>query len=555
MTGIPETTSADSLASSDPNGSDLRSDVRDAGVLVRTELRARVRHIRGEPRQLLALAFLGVMFGVGFPLIVSESALDYGAALASAPVPTGQTGAVLTTVAVGGLYLGGASALSQNRLGTVGPLVRTSIPPRAVAIGRFAAETLQGTATVVPTAVVLLAIVAVGAGNPLVPLVLVTAALPVALAAHLAGRVFGDLLKFANRRLGVSLWTKAILFVIVTVVAYVGSQVFVRSRLDGADGLGAFAIPVLLPGAPLQAYASIAFDPLGSTGRPIGVLTAFVLLAAIPVGSAAVLRLERRLLLGEFESGADGEATGGRSRSVPWPFTASPSARVAWRHLLRTRRDPRTLAHLGPLLFGALGMVGSVFTDPQSLRVLGPGAAVVLGVTLSGAAYCLNPLGDDRDQLPLLLTSTPSTAVLLRGRALAGAVPGVAVALGIGASVAVIVYGLPTAVGLSLLSLLLAAAGAGTALGAGALIPKFERREYMSVERAHPSMIAVLGFFFGSVAVSAVGILLVWYTVHGTTGTPLAVAWLVYAAVVGTSGGGGYVYAVRKFDAFSLDDV
>ncbi|WP_415379956.1 hypothetical protein [Halosimplex sp. TS25] len=554
MTGSIEPSPTDSPTASDSKGSDLRADVRDAGVLVRTELRARVRHVRSEPRQFLAIAFLAVVFGVGLPLVVFESTFDYGGALAGTPVPVGQTGAVFAAVGGAGLYLGGASGLSQNRLGTVGPLVRASIPPRAVVIGRFAAETLQGTATIVPTALALLAIVAVGAGNPLVPLVFAVVALPVFLAATLAGRVFGDLLRVANRRLGVSLWTKAILFLVVTVAAYVGSQVFVRSRLDGADGFGSFAIPALLPGTPLQAYASAAFDPLGSARQPVGVLTALALLAAVPIGFAVVVRLERRLLLGEFERGAGNETTSRESHGVPRPFTASPSARVAWRHLLRTRRDPRTLAHLGPLLFGALGMAGSVFTDPQSLRVLGPAGAIILGVTLAGAAYCLNPLGDDRDQLPLLLTSTPSTAVLLRGRALAGAIPGLAIALGAGVSAALVVYDPPTAVGLALLSLLLAAAGAGTALGAGALIPKFERREYMSVERAHPSMIAVLGFFFGSVAVGAVGVLLVWYTVHGGNVAPIAVAWTVYVALVGASGGGGYVYAVRKFDAFSLDD-
>lgn len=530
-----------------------RADVRDAGVLVRTELRARVRHILGEPRQLLAVVVMGMAFGVGLPAMAWVPTTNFGVALAGPEFPTGASGAAFAAVAGGALYIGAAGAITQNRLGDVGPLVRTSVPPRAVALGRFSREVIEGVAVVVPASVVLLAAVGIGARSPVAPLAVGASALPVFLASLLVGRLFGDLLRYVNRWLRVSLWTKALLFLVGVTVTFVGSQLYVQSQFDDTAEGFEFSIPALLPGKPLQAYGAVVLDPLGPATPVLGVVVALALVVTVPAGLALVVWTEARLLLDESGAADEGESAA-RSRGVPRPMTATSSSRVAWRYLLRTRRDPRMLAHLGPLLFGALAMGASVFTDPRSARLIGPGAAFVVGVTLAGAAFCLNPLGDDRDQLPLLLTSTRSTAVLLRGRALAGAVPGLAV-VGIGVLLAVAFYDPPTAVGLALLAPVVAFAGAGTALGVGALVPKFERREYMSVERSHPSMVAVVGFFFGGTAVGSVGVLLVWWTAQGVSPAPLAVGWALYLAVVVGTGVGGYRYAVRTFDALTLDDV
>ncbi|MFB6150255.1 MAG: hypothetical protein ABEJ40_00470, partial [Haloarculaceae archaeon] len=552
MTGASDRNATGGRTEVRDTGAHVRTDLRDAAVLLRTELGARARRLLGDTRRLVATAFVLLAFGVGLPLFVAGPTVDYGSTLASAGVPAGPTGAVFATVAGVGVYLGAASGFNQSRLGTVGPLVRTSIPPTAVALGRFASEVTLATAFVVPTALVLLAEVGVGAGGPVAPLALVAAALPVCLASLFAGRVVGDLLRYANRYVGLSLWTKALLFLAVTTGVYAATQVTIQSRMGDAESLQGFSVPAFLPGAPLQAYAAVALDPLGPGRGALGGLVALGLLGAIPACLSVALRLETGLLssgTGSDDSGAVG------SRGVPRPFTATPSARVAWRYLLRARRDPRTLAHLGPLLFGAMGVGASVFTEPGSALALAPGASVVVGAALAGATFCLNPLGDDSDQLPLLLTSARSVSVLLRGRALAGVVPGLVLAVGVGSPLAVVEHGAPAAAAQAVVSLPLTAAGAGTALGIGALVPKFERREYMNVERAHPSTMAVLGFLFGSMAVGAAGVILAYWTVGGAPLGPAALAWGVYLAVLAVPGGAGYVYAVRKFDALSLDDV
>jgi hypothetical protein len=533
----------------------LRADARDADVLCRTELRARLRHIRSEPRQLVANAFMLFLFGVGLLLLLVAPALSYGGRLASGPIPAGQSGAVFTAVAAVGLYLGGAGGFNQDRTGSVGSLVRTSIPPRAVALGRLVSETAQASVLVVPPWVVLLCIVAVGAGTPLPAVLLALATLPVLVAALLAGRVLGDAVRFVSRTVGISLWAKALAFFVVTTVFYVGSQVLIESRIGDSEEIGSFSLPPLLPGEPLQAYAVTVLDPLGGAGQPLGLLVGFVVLASVPVTLAIVLRVEAGLVT--FESGGsnDDSDVASETRNVPRPFTLTPATRIAWRYLLRTRRDPRMLAHLSPMLFGAMAMGASFVTDPESLLLVGPGALVVGGTTLAGAAFCLNPLGDDSDQLPLLLTSSRSVAVLLRGRALAGAIPGLVLAVGLGTPLAVYQHGVLAATGQTLLAVVLTVSSAGTALGIGALVPKFERREYMNVERSHPSTIAVMGFFFGGLIVGAAGLVLLFATLGGTSPQLVAIGWAVYLVVVAVPPVLGYLYAVRKFDALTLDDV
>ncbi len=528
-------------------------DARDAGVLVRTELRARVRQVLGDTRQTVGIAVLVLMFGIAFPLMGLGTALSFGASLAES-VPVGQVGAVLGMVAGGGAYLGAASALQQNRLGTVGPLVRTSVPPTAVVLGRLTSETAQAMALVVPPGAVLLLVVAVGAGGPVAPLLLLLAAVPVFLLAVALGRSLGDVLRYANQRLRVSAWTKAGLLLVGVVAAYAGTQVVMEQLLGGATDVPSVSITAFLPGAPLQAYASVAFAPLGTAVEPFGLGVAALVLAAVPAGLWATVRFEEWLLLREPAGDRDETAGADESRAVPGPFRTTGSTRVAWRYLLRTRRDPAMLAHLFPVLIGGLSFGASFVGDPELAVQLGPGAAVVAGAALSGGLYCLNPLGDDRDQLPLVLTSARSTAVMLRGRALAGLCVGLVVAWGGAVPLLLASGSVVDAVGYALFAPVLLTAGTGVALGMGAVLPKFERSEYVNVERAHPSMLVVMGYFFGSLFVGVPGLL----ALLGILGDPSILEWAAlagYLLVVAASGVGGYVFAVRKFDRLTLDDL
>ncbi|MBO4247522.1 hypothetical protein IL252_06790 [Halomicrobium sp. IBSBa] len=526
-----------------------QSDLRDGAVLARTELRAQIRRIAGNRRQLIGVVVGVLSFGLFFPLTFLSQVLAFGAGLAGGDPPLARFGTVLVSALTIGLYFGAATAINQTRVGAIGPLVRTSIPPEGVVIGRFTSETLQATAFAVVPGVVLLVMVAAGAGTPLPALLVLAASLPLLVAGLVVGRTIGATVRYLGLLSRLSAWAKAVVLVVLAGTVFVGFQTAIPAVMGDGDGP---ALSALLPGQPLQAYASVVSAPLGATPRPLGVVVAAVTLAAIPVGLAATLRIESALLFDDRgDQSGDQQTT---SRSAPRVLAATPSTRIAWRYLLRTRRNPKLVSHLSMVLFGGLAFAGSLVTQPDLLTDLGPGAAVVAGSVLAGATFCLNPMGDDREQLPLLLTSTASTRHLLRGRVVGGLVVGGIVAVGVGLPLGLVSDPPLRVLGRTLLTPVVLLAAAGTALGVGAIVPKFERSEYMNVERAHPSTLGTLTYFFGTLVVVGIGLALVWLSVDGG-GLLLVGAWIVYLAVLATTGVGGYYYAVRKFDRLTLDDV
>lgn len=527
-------------------------DVRDAWTIARTELRTQIRGLREDTRRGLSVVLMLLVFGVVFPATFLGSAIDFGSALTRGPLPLGTAGFAFWLVVLIAGYVGSAAGFNQDRVGTVGSLVRTSVSPTAVSLGRLLDRSLETLTVVVPAALVLLAGVVVGGGPTTAGLVGV-AAVPLLVAGFLLGRISGDLIRYANERLQISIWIKAVLALVLLTVVFFGTQVLLNSQYEPTRSAGSALAGPIVPGAPLHAYASVFFAPLGGQITILGVAVVGVVVAAIPLGLVATMALETRMLVRDLGSDAADRVT--ESHGVPSLFEVVPSARMAWRSLLRTRRDPRTLAHLTPLLFGVLPMTASAFENPELVLEMGPAAALVLGAIAAGVSYCLNPLGDDRDQLPLLLTSTPSVAVLLRGRMLAGTILGLVVAVVIGTPLALLAHGPAYALGQTLLAVFLVVASTGIAVGLGAVVPKFEQREYMSVERAHPSQMALMAFFFGGLVVGGIGVVLLLVTLSGEQLPAVALGWLVYAVVLGLAAGGGYRYAVSRMDAFTLDDV
>jgi len=523
---------------------------RAAWTLSRTEWRTTIRNVRSNTRQVVGFAVIGLMV-IGFPLSLWEQTTGFGRDVAAGTLPIGTVAASYLGVAFAGGYVGFVGGFNQSRVGVVGPLIRTSIPPTAVSIGRFVTRTVEGFAGIVPAGFVLLVGVGVGAGNPLVPAIIGLGAVPILGAGVIAGRLVGDVARYGNERLRMSLWVRAGLFLGLTIAVFVGTQAVLTPILEEGNMFGPVSIGAILPGAPIQAYASLVLVPLGATGGELGVVVAVVLVIVVAVGFVTAIHLETLLLVRDV----GGDSATGRvegTHGVPWLLDVTRSGRIAWRYLLRTRRDPRTLAHLTPVLFGALGMTGTALEDPHRLLSIGPPAAVIAGAILAGGAYCLNPLGDDREQLPLLFSSTSSVAPLLRGRMLAGIVLGLVVGLGVGIPLALLEHDPTFIVGQSVLAVVLAVASTGIALGLGAAVPKFERREYMNVERAHPSLAVTIVFFMGGILVGAIGFVLLWVALTETLlGGVLFL--LGYTAVLGLVAAGGYWYAIRRFRALSLD--
>ncbi|MFC7075906.1 hypothetical protein [Haloarcula halophila] len=524
-----------------------RHELHAARALATTELRCRVRGIRKQPRKLLSTVLLVVLFGVLAPLGLIGPAMAVGQELGAGDPPIGRLGVAVAGVAGGGLYLGGATAMSQSELGRVGPLVRTATAPRAVVVGRAGSELLQVGVFVVPFCGVGLAAISVGARGLLAPILVGVGLLPVLFASLVGGRALGSTGRLVGHRLGVGGWTRVTLGLVAVAALYVGSQVAVRGAVEGS-GSG-YPETAVVPGAPLQAYARLVVAPLGGSVTVTGTAVA-VGIAAIAVLSVAVATSAEHALLVVEE---DGTAAG--SGTVPWPFDRTPAARIGWRYLLRARRNPAILSHLFPVAFGLFSLLASFATDPGLLVSLGPGTVYVVAVLLAGATFGLNPLGDEREQLPVLLTSARSTAVLLRGRIVAGTTVGAGLVLAVGFPLDVYAVGGELAIAHAAHALVLAGCGAGTALWFGAAVPAFERREYMNVERAHPSMFVLFGYSLGGLVPAIGGHFLVDLTVNSDETTLLAGVWAVYLLVIVGIGVGGYSYAVRRFDGFSLDEV
>ncbi|MDG5778740.1 hypothetical protein VB773_04610 [Haloarculaceae archaeon H-GB2-1] len=522
------------------------ADRHGVSVLVRTELRARARHILNEPVRAIAVVIAVVMFGLVFPLFLTGEATGLGRALAAESAPIGTIGAVASSLFALGSYVGGATAIQQNRLGSVGPLVRTSISPRAVVAGRSLAEVVQAVAMFVPTGLTLLVLVAIGARGVVEPFLVLLAVAPVLLASLALGRFGGAVVRLVGRRIHVSPWLKVGAAIVVMAAVFVAFQTGAETVFEDTGG----AIPALLPGRPVQAYANLAIAPLGGQASLAGGLVLTGLAVGTAVGVLGAFRVERHLLVVDDDS----ETTDTGSRAIPRLFTATRSTRIAWRYLLRTWRDPKRLAHLTPLLFGGLSFVGSFVANPESVRTIGPAAAIVTGGVLAGATFGMNPLGDERDQLSLLLTSTGTTAPLLRGRAIAGSMVGLAIAVGGAVPLQLWTGSVTTAIANALFAVAFVAAGAGTALGFGALAPRFEQREYMNVDRAHPSTLAVMFYGGGGIFVGALGLALLDWALGDAAVSHLVFLALYLLVVLGIALA-GYVGAVRRFDGLTLDEV
>jgi hypothetical protein len=524
--------------------------VSDAWTLARTELHTTTRHYREDRRRLLGLVGMVVGFGLFVPLSFIPDAITFGRALAGGTVPLGTAGVVLWGVTGVMGYVGVAGGFNQPRVGTVGPLVRTALTPTAVSTGRLLNLAIQSSLLLLPAGIVLLVGVAIG-GTATAAVGVALGLVPVAVAGFVGGRLLGDALRYVNERLAVSLWLKAVAMLGLTAVVFFAFQ----SLFGGSttSGVGQSIAGTLVPATPMHSYAGVVLALFGGQPTVFGLIVLGLVVLTVPVGLWLSIRLEAHILTHDI--GSDTAATDvNTSQGTPGLLDHAPSTRVAWRYLLRTRRDPRMLTHLTPVLFGLLATGGSVIRSPELLLSLGPIGVVIIGAVLAGGAYCLNPLGSERDQLPLLLTSTPSVRRVLRGQMSAGAVLGLVVVVGVGFPLGVVGHGFAYAIGQSLLGAILIAASVGTCVGLGALVPKFEQREYMSVERAHPSQWAMLCVLFGGAVLGGIGFLLLQAALAGLT-VGVLFGWTVYVFTLGFTGWLGYRYALRRFDEFTLDDM
>jgi hypothetical protein len=551
----------------------VRADGRRASLIARTELRRRWRATIGDRRRLAAVAVAGLF--TSLPLVGGVAAAFFlGSVLAngSLPVPID----LLRDAAAGVfVFVGGFIAirvLQRTATPPAADLLLTAASHRAVLAGVLLAE---GGATLTVGGIGALHIagaLTAGSGSLLGGLALAASLLALAALGTLAGFATGLAIRNVLARSRVlSRYRTAI-----------GIGVFLAYLIVVITGSFASAFgPVLsvFSATPIGWFADLAFLPIASTDRlaALGTVPAFLLgsgglwwgctvLAARlwyidSVGHGAHERGER--------AGRNVEPTGGGNRlaareAVGRSIGVSRStAAVARRGWLRAKRAPIRLLYATYPLFLAVSPVTEVVrtgTVPATL----PPLVALYGAWASGAAFSLNPIGDEGPVLPVTLTTPVSGTRFVGGCCLAGLAIGLPVTLSLTA-LAGLASPLPAAgvVLVVVIGIVLPIAAVGIAAGFGALFP---RRGVAKVTRGREAIvpsIAAFGCYSVALLVAASPTLLLTATpdarallasASGLPASTLAVGSVLLTAALGLGCGAiGLRYAAREFERYSFE--
>ncbi|WP_338742260.1 hypothetical protein [Haloplanus salilacus] len=534
----------------------VRRDIRHGARIGRAEFVRSVRRQVKNKRRLLGLIFAVLFFGGNLFFVLPTAYVLGRTARSIATIP--YLAPAATVLPAGILVLALLRTLERIGSSDTEDLLLTTVHPRAVVVGLIVAEV--GRVTVwfgLPIGAVLFTF-ALGVGSLSLPLAVGLLLLPIVCWAAIWGYAGGLALLRVFRRIPTvhrALKVGGVVAMLGLIVAsqFVGQYVVekgvsIRGILDG------------LTFAPLTDYVALAFvgtrleQP--TSAAALGVLGAT--LATTPVGFAVATRQASALWFTDKpqSSGSTREPTSTGGFRAPPPFAWRKSGRIAWGLLLRGVRNPGELGHLVMILF-LIGPLGTTVVQ-SSGDTLGPlvaGTGVGIGTYLAGATFGLNPLGDDRPQLPLLLLTTTDTRTVVWGRVVAG--------LAVGIPIAVLVSLASIPLGTSPVSaIVFAAVGAGMCLGAalfavgiGTLYPIYEEREFWGTETVVPSTLVMMGYTLVVGGGTTIGLITTWYTLTGHVAvTPvLSVGVGVYLLVtIGTSYG-SYRYALRRYRRYALD--
>ncbi|MFB6112181.1 MAG: hypothetical protein ABEJ35_06570 [Halobacteriaceae archaeon] len=237
--------------------------------------------------------------------------------------------------------------------------------------------------------------------------------------------------------------------------------------------------------------------------------------------------------------------------------------RAAWitvKSWTRARRAPLKLIYVVYPLFVLIEPVQASL-QRGAIAVTLPAYIAVYGAWSTGAAFGLNPFGDEGAVLPITATTGVDGRTFVRGLLAAGLVPGLpATVLLTGVLAAFSPVALPTAAGLAVGAAALCVGAAGVAVGVGVVFPRYEAAN-ISRSRAVvvPSTWAFITYTLivtllatPATALQVPGITRVVAERVGIGPGLVRVGGLVLAAVlVGAAGTVATRYAARAFDAYT----
>ncbi|WP_049985205.1 hypothetical protein [Halobellus rufus] len=534
----------------------LQRDVRHGIRIGRAEFVRSLRGYTGNTRRLAGLGIAVLFFGGNLLFALPTAYLLGRTARSLTAIPF--FGLVTTAVPVVLVLL--AMLRTLERIGSIEAedLVLTAVHPRAVVLGLITAEIgrlLLWFGLPIGAFVVAFAL---GLGSPSL---LVTGALvtvPLVCCAAVWGYAGGlGVLRLLRRLPGVRRLLK-VGGVLAMVAAVVASQ-FVGQYIVEVDRSVQWLRSVATFD-PLVEYVALVFvgTPLAQPTSIRAVAVLGGILALTPIGLAVASKQASVLWFTDAPIGNSSKqvrrSSGGFT--APRPFAWTKPGRIAWGVLVRGRRRPQELSHLLMILF-FIGPFGTtiVQSSNDAIGILVAGMGVGLGTFLAGATFGLNPLGDDRPQLPLLLLTQTSPRVLVRGRLLAGVAVGLPAAVLI--PIASVALGTPV-----LRAIAFAVAGIGTclaagtfALGLGATYPIYEEREFWGTETVVPSTLVMLGYLFIVGAGTVLGLLVTWFAVSGNlVFTPVfLISFGLYLLLTVGIPYGAYRYAIRRYRHYLFD--
>lgn len=538
---------------------------RIVGRIAKTELRRRWRNL--SELQFVAFALVGLM-GLAF-----FGFLAFGSYIGGQMVHENPTEVMRQAPAVAaGLWLFTAfmSVIRSFSRGGKPDRVEamlTTRPHRDVLAGLMLAEFGFIAVYFVPVVLVVTLGFTAGAGTPLTLLTLSVAAALAVVSAFTTAYVVG----FAVRAL---LSRSPILVRLRSVIGLVAMFVYLWAIVSNSFGsLGGRAVTVL-QSSPVGWFAHLALIGTVPNANP-GLAAAA---AAIGVVSVPVGLLVGSAIAGWYwfsdepasnsESGeeASKRTTDGRFGRLGSALTiggivARPTAAIARKSWLRARRAPLKLSYVIYPVFFLYGPLRGAFQGggvPASVvPVVG-----LYGAWAVGAAFALNPLGDEGAVLPITITSGVSGRNVVLGTMLAGLVPGVPLVALLTAVLAVLSpLSAAAALGSVGFAVLVCVGATTVAVGVGTAFPRF------SEARISRNRKAVVPSFTGF-AVYSVALGLLW--IPGALGQiqlltdfvaellgvapsllsalSLVVTAVLFAVVGSVSAG----LAVRKFDRFRL---
>ncbi|SDY85304.1 hypothetical protein [Halopenitus persicus] len=534
----------------------VRRDIRHGVRIGRAEFVRSVRRQIKNKRRLLGLSFAVLFFGGNLIFVLPTAYILGQTARSITTIP--YLAPAATVLPVGILVLALFRTLERIGSSDTEDLLLTTVHPRAVVVGLIAAEV--GRVTVwfgLPLGAVFLTF-ALGLGSPSLLLAVGLLLLPIVCWAAAWGYACGLALLRVFRRLPTIHRVLKVGGVVAMLGLVIASQFVGRYVVE--EGVSIRAILELLTFAPLTDYVALAFvgtrleQP--TSVAALGVLG--ILLATTPIGLAVATRQASTLWFTDrphsSESPAETTSTGGFQ--APRLFAWRKSGRIAWGILLRGVRNPGELGHLVMILF-FIGPLGTTVVQ-SSGDALGPlvaGTGVGIGTYLAGATFGLNPLGDGRPQLPLLLLTTTETRTVVRGRVVAGLAIGIPIAV-LGSLASGLLGTSPIyAIVFAVVGVGMCFAAALFAVGIGALYPIYEEREFWGTETVVPSTLVMMGYLFIVGGGTIIGLIVTWYTLTGHISiTPiLSVSVGVYLLLTIGVSYGSYRYALRQYRGYTID--